>query len=246
VKFRERIDKLLVIRGFADSTKRAAAMVMAGVILVDEQRVEKASQTFSPNSNIRIKGDRTESKYVGRGGLKLEEALNSFAISVSDLICLDVGSSTGGFSDCLLQNGARKVVAIDAGTNQLAWSLRNDPRMDVRENTNARYLKPEDFDKSFDLIVIDVSFISVAKIIPALMSLLNETGKVIVLIKPQFEAAKFEVGTGGIITDLALHERIVREINSFAEECGLRVGGVIESPILGAKGNKEFLALYEK
>src|SRR4026209_2366351 len=158
---RERIDKLLVERGLADSRTKAQAMVMAGVVLVDEQRVEKPSHQFDPNSSIRIKGsDDPSTRYVGRGGLKLEAALREFQIDVTGLNCLDVGASLGGFTDCLLQNGARHVVAIDVGHNQIDWRLRNDPRVEVREGVNARYLTPEDFPRKFDLVVVDVSFIS--------------------------------------------------------------------------------------
>jgi 23S rRNA (cytidine1920-2'-O)/16S rRNA (cytidine1409-2'-O)-methyltransferase len=219
-------------------------MVMAGVVLVDERRVEKPSESFSPKADIRIKGDSPESRYASRGGLKLEKALAEFSVSVDGMICLDVGASTGGFTDCLLQNGASRVVAVDAGTNQLVWSLRNDPRVEVREKTNARELKPEDLDTLFDLIVMDVSFISVTKILPALTPLLADGGRIIVLIKPQFEVGKGEVGKGGIVRDPEKHERVVREVNEFAESIGLAVLGLIESPILGAEGNKEFLALY--
>jgi len=241
---KERIDKLLHERGLADSRTKAQAMVMAGVVLVDERRVEKPSESFSPKADIRIKGDSPESRYASRGGLKLEKALAEFGVSVDGMVCLDVGASTGGFTDCLLQNGASRVVAVDAGTNQLVWSLRNDPRVEVREKTNARELKPEDLDTLFDLIVMDVSFISVTKILPALTPLLADGGRIIVLIKPQFEVGKGEVGKGGIVRDPEKHERVVREVNEFAESIGLAVLGLIESPILGAEGNKEFLALY--
>ena len=243
---KKRIDIMLHERGFADSRTKAQALVMAGVVLVDEKRVEKASESFSSDCRIRIKGETAELKYVGRGGLKLEEALHEFHIRPTKYICLDVGSSTGGFTDCLLQHGAKKVFAIDVGTNQLVWSLRNDPRVEARENTNARNLKPEDFDVHFDLIVVDVSFISVTKILPALMPLLKEDGQIVTLIKPQFEVGKGEVGKGGIVRDKEKHERVVSEVNEFAERSGLRITGLIESPILGAEGNKEFLALYEK
>lgn len=243
---KERIDKLLVESGFADSRAKAQALVMAGVVLVNEKRVEKSSENFTPDSKIRLKGNPSETKYVGRGGLKLERALEEFHICPSEYVCLDVGASTGGFTDCLLQRGAKKIFAIDVGTNQMAWKLRNDPRVEVRENTNARYLQPEDFEEKFDLIVMDVSFISVTKIIPALILLLKENGKIITLIKPQFEVGKGEVGKGGVIRDSEKRERVVSEINSFAEICGLKVSGVTASPILGADGNMEFLALYEK
>lgn len=243
---RERIDKILHEQGFAESRTRAQALVMAGVVLVNEQRVEKPSETFGPGAVIRIKGDSPAAKYVGRGGLKLGRALEEFHIRPSGYVCLDVGSSTGGFTDCLLQNGAAKVVAVDAGTNQMDWKLRTDPRVDVRENTNARNLLPADFDEPFDLVVMDVSFISVTKIIPALLPLLKEGGRLIVLIKPQFEVGRGEVGKGGIVRETEKHARVVSDVNSFCESAGLVVAGMIDSPILGAEGNKEFLSLYEK
>lgn len=219
---------------------------MAGVVLVNEIRVDKPSETFSPNAVIRIKGETPESRFVGRGGLKLQAALDEFQISPIGFVCLDIGSSTGGFTDCLLQNGAATVVAIDSGTNQLAWKLRSDPRVEVRENTNARALKPDDFDHAFDLIVMDVSFISVKKIIRALIPLLRDEGMLVVLIKPQFEVGRGEVGKGGIVRDPEKHDRVVSEINDFVVECGLKVGGIIASPILGSEGNKEFLGFYEQ
>ncbi|MCA1626140.1 MAG: TlyA family RNA methyltransferase [Acidobacteria bacterium] len=243
---KERIDKLLIEFGFVQSNAKAQALIMAGVILVNEKRVEKPSEVFSREAKIRIKGDSEENKYVGRGGLKLEKALLEFHIQLNECVCLDVGSSTGGFTHCLLQNGAKKVVAIDVGTNQIDWKLRNDPRVEVRENTNARYLKPEDFAEKFDLIVIDVSFISVTKIFPVLLPLLRDDGKIITLIKPQFEVSKGEVGKGGIVREKEKHKKVIATVNQFAERIGLRTSCVIDSPILGAEGNKEFLALYEK
>lgn len=241
---KERIDNLLVEFGFADSLPKAKALVMTGVVLVDEKQIKKSSETFPANARIRIKGDSATNRYVGRGGLKLERALEYFQIRTNGYVCLDIGASTGGFTDCLLQNGAKKVVTVDAGTNQIDWKLRNDPRVEVRENTNARYLKPVDFTQLFDLIVMDVSFISVTKILPVLVPLLEDAGEVIVLIKPQFEVGKTEVGAGGIVRDKAKHKRVVAEINFFAETCGLKNAGVIDSPIFGAEGNKEFLAIY--
>jgi 23S rRNA (cytidine1920-2'-O)/16S rRNA (cytidine1409-2'-O)-methyltransferase len=219
---------------------------MAGVVLVDEKRVAKPSESFKSDADIRIKGEGPESRYVGRGGLKLEAALREFNIDPAALVCLDIGSSTGGFTDCLLQHGAARVVAIDVGTNQLAWKLRNDDRVEVRENTNARSVNPAEFEAKFDLAVMDVSFISVTKLLPAILPLLTPIGKVIVLIKPQFEVGKGEVGKGGIVREPEKHERVVAEINEFVVELGLQVKGVLESPILGAEGNKEFLALYER
>ena len=243
---RERIDKLIVEQGLAESRTRAQALVMAGVVLVAERKVEKPSEKFERGATIRLKGASLESRYVGRGGLKLEAALREFHIDPTGYVCVDIGSSTGGFTDCLLQHRARRVVAIDSGTNQLVWSLRQDPRVDVREKTNARELMPGDFDTLFDLAVMDVSFISVTKIMAVIIPLLSEDGKIVVLIKPQFEVGRGEVGKGGIVRENEKHERVVREINSFAESLGLEIAGTIESPILGAEGNKEFLALYAK
>jgi len=242
---RERIDKLLVERGLAESRTKAQAMVMAGVVLVDEQRVEKPSHQFDTNSAIRIKGgDDPTTRYVGRGGLKLEAALREFQIDVHGLTCLDVGASTGGFTDCLLQNGANKVFAVDVGHNQIDWRLRNDPRVEVREGVNARYLTPEDFPHRFNLVVMDVSFISVTKVLPAIVPLLAPNGSIITLIKPQFEVGRGEVGGGGVVRDQAKRLRVVEEVNNAARALGLDVINVIESPITGAEGNVEFLALY--
>ena len=244
---RERIDKLLVERGLVSSRTKAQAMIMAGAVLVEEQRVEKPSDLISPDAQVRIKdADDPAARYVGRGGVKLEAALRHFAIDVQGLLCLDVGASTSGFTDCLLQHGARKVVAIDVGHNQLDWRLRNDPRVASREGVNARYLQPEDFDAPFDLATIDVSFISATKVLPAVVSLLTETGRVVTLIKPQFEVGRGEVGRGGIVSDPQQHARVVAEVNAAARELGLTVIGVIESPIQGAEGNREFLAAYER
>ncbi len=243
---KERIDKLLVEREITESLTKARALIMAGAVLVNEKRIEKPSEIFPLESRIRIKGDSAENKYVGRGGLKLEKALQEFHICIDEYVCLDVGSSTGGFTDCLLRHGAEKVVAVDAGTNQIDWKLRNDSRVDVRENTNARYLKKEDFEKNFDLIVMDVSFISVTKILPALLPILKDNGKIITLVKPQFEAGRGEVGAGGIVRDAEMHKKITAKINHFAEKIGLKTLGLIESPILGTSGNKEFLVLYGK
>ncbi len=243
---KERIDKLLVERGLADSRTKAQALVMAGVVLVNDRRVEKSSESFAFGDTIRIKGESAESKYVGRGGLKLEAALIAFEVDPTGFNCVDIGASTGGFTDCLLQHGARRVTTIDVGTNQLVWSLRTDPRVDARENVNARSLQPGDFDTAFDLAVMDVSFISVTKIIASIVPLLTGNGQVIVLIKPQFEVGRGEVGKGGIVRESDKHARVVAEVNSFAESIGLSVKGTIDSPILGAEGNKEFLALYAR
>lgn len=239
-----RIDDLLLERGLAESKAKAHAIVLAGIVLANEQRVEKPSEKFVENTKIRLKHDLEKSKYVGRGGLKLEKALSEFHIRLNEYVCLDIGSSTGGFTDCLLQSGAKKVFAVDSGTNQLDWKLRNDERVEVRENTNARYLKPEDFNEKFDLITMDVSFISVTKILPALKELLNKNGKIIVLIKPQFEVNKEDVEAGGIVKSSEKHKEVIEKINYFAENIGLKFMQITDSPILGMEGNKEFLAVY--
>ena len=244
---RERIDKLLVARGLVDSRTKAQAMVMAGAVLVNNQRIEKPSALVPKEAGIRIKGaDDPTSRYVSRGGVKLETALREFAIDVRGFECLDVGASTGGFTDCLLQHGARKVLALDVGHNQIDWRLRTDPRVEVREGVNARYLRPEDFAGQFDLAVMDVAFISATMVMPAIAPLLSESGRLITLIKPQFEVGRGEVGKGGIVREPEKHQRVVAEVNQAARELGLRVLQVIESPLRGADGNVEFLALYEK
>lgn len=243
---RERIDKLLVDRGLAESRTKAQALVMAGVVLVDEQRVKKPSDQFIIDAQIRVKhADDPASRYVGRGGLKLEAALREFQLSVQGATCLDVGTSTGGFTDCLLQNGAQKVFAIDVGHNQIDWRLRNDPRVEVREGVNARYLQPEDFPVKFDLAVVDVSFISATKVLPAIVPLMLPEGSIVTLIKPQFEVGRGEVEGGGIVRDAAKRAQAVETVNNAAKGLGLTVAGVIESPIQGAEGNIEFLALYK-
>ncbi len=241
---KQRIDRILTERKLAATLPEANALVMSGVVLVNEKRIEKSSEMFAEEVSVRIKGAENKSKYVGRGGLKLEKAITEFHICPTGYICLDVGSSTGGFTDCLLQIGARKVIAVDAGTNQLDWKLRKDNRVEVRENTNARHLKPENFTEKFDLIVMDVSFISATKILAALPNLLTEDGQLIILIKPQFEVRRSEVGTGGIVSDPQKHLEVIEKVNVFAESVGFFVKGLIESPIAGMEGNKEFLGFY--
>ncbi len=213
---RERIDKLLVDLGLAESRTKAQAMIMAGVVLVDEQRVDKPSQQFDTNSSIRVKGgDDPTSRYVGRGGLKLEAALREFQIDVEGLVCLDVGASTGGFTDCLLQHGAKKVVAIDVGHNQIDWRLRNDPRVEVSEGVNARYLQPEDFSQQFDLAVMDVSFISVTKVLPAIVPLiLREWRNHYAHQSRSLKSAGERLGAVELCATLAKRLRVVEEVNA--------------------------------
>jgi 23S rRNA (cytidine1920-2'-O)/16S rRNA (cytidine1409-2'-O)-methyltransferase len=237
---KERLDKLLVDRGLAESRTRAQAMILAGEVLVDNQRSDKPGHSIPTTVEIRIKSEPL--KYVSRGGLKLEAALSEFHIDPGGKGCVDIGASTGGFTDCLLQHGAASVWALDVGHNQLAWKIRQDTRVVVRDGINARSLRPEDFPELFELATVDVSFISLTKILPSLASIVVPGADVIALIKPQFEVGKGEVGKGGIVTNPAQHRRVVAEVIAAAEAVGLDLRAVIDSPILGAEGNREFLA----
>jgi 23S rRNA (cytidine1920-2'-O)/16S rRNA (cytidine1409-2'-O)-methyltransferase len=236
---KERVDKVLVERGLVASRTRAQALILAGQVLVREQRVDKPGQLIDPTAEIRIKGETL--RYASRGGLKLEAALREFNIDPDGKNCLDVGASTGGFTDCLLQHGAERVWAIDVGHNQLVWRLRQDPRVVTLEGVNARNLNPGQFPVRFDLATIDVSFISLTKILPAVRDCLTDAAACIALIKPQFEVGKGEVGRGGIVSDRAQHRRVLVEVVKAASEIGLSAVGLIESPIQGAQGNREFL-----
>lgn len=236
---KERLDKLLVARGLASTRSRAQAMIIAGQVLVDEQRVDKPGRMTDERASIRIKGETQP--YVSRGGLKLEAALQRFNIDPSDKTCIDIGASTGGFTDCLLQHGAKRVWAVDVGHGQLAWAIRQNPRVAVVEGLNARYLTPDRFPALFDVAAIDVSFISLTKILPALAAIVRLGADVIALIKPQFEVGKGEVGRGGLVTDKAKQRRVVEEIAGFAASIALAPLDLIESPLLGAEGNREFL-----
>lgn len=241
---KERLDQALVKRGLFESREKAQRAIMAGIIRVNSQPAAKASDKVAPEDVL----EATEAeKYVSRGGLKLEKALQHFGIDVKGLTAVDLGSSTGGFTDCLLQNGVAKVCAVDVGKGQLAWKLRNDPRVVVMEQTNARDLAPSHFPQLFDLAVIDCSFISLRKILPAAVAIVRRGGKIVALVKPQFEAGKAEADRGaGVITDPAIHQRVLKEVEEFvAAQGGLRWVGAIESPLLGPAGNKEFLALIE-
>jgi 23S rRNA (cytidine1920-2'-O)/16S rRNA (cytidine1409-2'-O)-methyltransferase len=236
---KQRIDKLMFERGLVESRTRAQALILAGKVVVREQRIDKPGRLIDTDAEIRIKGDAL--RYAGRGGLKLEEALREFIIDPTGKNCIDIGASTGGFTDCLLQHGAARVWAVDVGHNQLAWSLRQDPRVVMLEGVNARNLTPEQFPLQFDLATIDVSFISLTKILPALLPCLTNNADCIALIKPQFEVGKGEVGRGGIVTEPAKHRRVLTEIKDAALGIGFHPVGLIESPILGAEGNREFL-----
>jgi 23S rRNA (cytidine1920-2'-O)/16S rRNA (cytidine1409-2'-O)-methyltransferase len=236
---KERIDKLLVERGFAESRNRAQSLVMAGQVLVGNQRIDKPGHLVEATAEIRIKGEAP--RYVSRGGLKLEAALSRFAVDPRGKNCIDVGASTGGFTDCLLQYGAARVWAVDVGHNQLAWRIRQDPRVEVIEGLNARNLNERPWPVKFDLATIDVSFISLTKILPALVEVITEEADCVALIKPQFEVGKGEVGKGGIVSDPVKHRRVLTEITDYCGHAGLSVVDLIESPILGAEGNREFL-----
>jgi 23S rRNA (cytidine1920-2'-O)/16S rRNA (cytidine1409-2'-O)-methyltransferase len=243
-----RLDQALVERGLCASREKAKRLVLAGQVRINTQPACKPSDPVRPADTLTLDaGD----KYVSRGGHKLEHALRHFRLDVTGLVALDLGASTGGFTDCLLQNGTARVFAVDVGQGQLAWKLRQDPRVTVMEKTNARHLKREQMPEPFapaDLSVIDCSFISLQKILPPAIALLKSDGKIVALIKPQFEAGKAEVDKGrGVITDAAVHERVLAELQAFViAQPGLGWRGVTESPLLGPAGNKEFLVLIEK
>ncbi len=237
---KERLDVLLVQKGLCESRERAKSSIMAGLVYVNGERADKAGSSYAIDVDIELKGNLNP--YVSRGGLKLEKAIQQFGIDLEGKQAIDVGASTGGFTDCMLKNGAAKVVAIDVGYGQLAWVLRNDGRVINKERTNIRYVKPEDIGITADFASIDVSFISLKKVLPAVRALLHqEKGEVLCLIKPQFEAGRDEVGKHGVIRDTAIHERVVEEVISFALSIGFRLKGVTYSPIKGPEGNIEYL-----
>lgn len=241
---KERADSLLVSRGLCDSREQAKRLILAGEVLTGTTVVAKPSTKLTTDVELTVKD---KPKFVGRGGLKMEGALDVFRIDPTDMTCLDVGASTGGFTDCLLQRGAAKVHAIDVGTNQLVWKLRNDPRVVVKEKFNARYMTPDDIGESIDLAVTDVSFISLTKILPPMFATLRPDGQIICLIKPQFELAREDISKGGIVRDPELHQRAVDKIHHFVtEDLGHTWIDCIDSPIKGTDGNKEFLALLCK
>lgn len=236
---RTRLDSLLVERGLVESREKAQALILAGEVLADGQKVTKAGHKISTQAQIRLLGRKT--RFVGRGGEKLEGAMERFDIDVRDKVCLDVGASTGGFTDCLLQRGARKVYAIDVGRAQLHWNIRQDPRVVVREKVNARYLNEETIPERVDFVCCDVSFISATLILPALIPLMTPAAEMVVLVKPQFEVGKGEVGKGGIVRDPVLHEKAIDKLRNALEDLGFHDLQTMDSPILGAEGNKEFL-----
>ena len=233
-----RLDLLLVDRGLVASRERARALILAGAVLVNEEPVDKAGALIAEGTDVRIRGE--DHPYVSRGGVKLKGALDTFGIRVEGLSALDVGASTGGFTDCLLQEGARKVFAVDVGYGQIAWKLRNDPRVVLFERTNIRHFQGVGVEEPVDIAVIDTSFISLRLVIPSVLQFVREGGTILALVKPQFEVGKGEVGKKGVVRDPAVHLRVVGELAAFFAEQGLSVRGTCESPLTGPEGNKEF------
>jgi 23S rRNA (cytidine1920-2'-O)/16S rRNA (cytidine1409-2'-O)-methyltransferase len=241
---KERLDKMLVDRGLVPSRERARSLILAGQVVVDDHRVDKAGTRFAEDATIRLKG--ADIPYVSRGGLKLEKGLDCFALDLQGRTAIDVGASTGGFTDCLLQRGVARVYAVDVGYGQLAWKLREDSRVINLERCNIRELTPEQLDEVPSLAVIDASFISLAKVLPPTLELLSAEAWIIALIKPQFEVGRGKVGKGGVVRDEKLQQQVVEEIRQLAIRLCCRVIGVEESPILGPKGNREFLICLQK
>lgn len=241
---KERLDKLLVQQGLVASRERARALILAGKVVVDDHRVDKAGVKVAVDAQIRLKGE--DLPFVSRGGLKLAKALDEFPVEVAGVVAIDVGASTGGFTDCLLQQGAAKVYAVDVGYGQLAWKLREDSRVVNLERCNIRHLSADELKPLPSLAVIDASFISLSKVLPNTLNLLTESADIVALIKPQFEVGKGLVGKGGVVRDASLHEKVLADIQTLAHELGCRVIGVTESPILGPKGNREFLICLHK
>ncbi len=236
---KQRLDKLMVERGLAPSREKAQALIMAGQVVVGDHAAQKAGQQVTDAVEIRIKGEVMP--YVSRGGLKLAQGLDAFEIDPAGRIAIDVGASTGGFTDCLLQRGAKRVYAVDVGYGQLAWKLREDARVVVMEKTNIRHLQPEQLEPLPDLAVIDASFISLNLVLPPTLALLTRPAEVVALVKPQFEVGKGAVGKGGIVRDPKLHEEVLASMERLAAELGAELLGICDSPITGADGNREFL-----
>ncbi|MBW2108254.1 MAG: TlyA family RNA methyltransferase [Deltaproteobacteria bacterium] len=237
----QRLDVLLVQRGLVQSRQRALALILAGQVFVDGRRLTKAGTRVRKEADIRISGG--DIPYVSRGGIKLEAALKAFGLDVSGWRCLDVGASTGGFTDCLLQHGAAHVTAVDVGYGQIHWNLRNDPRVTLLERTNIRHLNPDTLASLVDLACIDVSFISLKIVVPVVMRCIKPAGRIVCLIKPQFEVGKGLVGKGGVVRDENMHKAVIKDLTETFFQRGLRRLALTPSPILGAKGNREFLAL---
>lgn len=242
---KERLDVLLVNQGLATSREKAKAVIMSGDVYVNGQKEDKAGTMFDPEKvKIEVRGEKL--KYVSRGGLKLEKAIASFKIELKDFICMDIGASTGGFTDCMLQNGAKKVYSIDVGHGQLAWSLRNDERVVCMEKTNFRYVTPADLSDTPDFASVDVSFISLTKILEPAIMILREHARMVCLIKPQFEAGREEVGKKGVVKDKAVHASVIDKVIEYAKSIGFSVLGLDFSPVKGPEGNIEYLLFIEK
>ena len=241
---KERLDVLLTERGFFDSREKAKAVIMAGEVFVNGQREDKAGSKLDREAEIEVKGKVL--KYVSRGGLKLEKAVEVYGLDLMDKTCIDIGSSTGGFTDCMLQNGAAKVYAIDVGTNQLAWKLREDKRVVSMEKTNIRYVTEEDIPEKADFASVDVSFISLTKVLPAAVNLLKDEAYMVCLIKPQFEAGREKVGKKGVVRDFAVHKEVIELVINFAIGLNFFIKGLTFSPVKGPEGNIEYLLYMQK
>ena len=241
---KERLDVLLVKRGLAVSREKAKAVIMAGIVYVENQKEDKAGSMFPDTVKIEVRGNTL--KYVSRGGLKLEKAMNHFGVTLDKKVCMDVGASTGGFTDCMLQNGAVKVYAIDVGHGQLDWKLRNDERVVCMEKTNIRYVVPDDLQEPAYFSSIDVSFISLTKVLLPVYHLLKDNGEVVCLIKPQFEAGREKVGKKGVVRDPAVHEEVIDKVIAYAKSIGYAVRHLEFSPIKGPEGNIEYLLHIQK
>lgn len=241
---KKRLDVLLVERGLAPSRERAKAYIMEGKVFVDEQREDKPGSNFDEKARIELHGKKLA--YVSRGGLKLEKALKTFPIDLNGTVCMDIGASTGGFTDCMLQNGAAKVYSVDVGYGQFDYSLRNDPRVVVMERTNVRYMKPGVIDDVLDFASCDVSFISLTKVLPAVFPLMSPTASMVCLIKPQFEAGRENVGKRGVVRDPKVHKQVISDVFGFTEGIGYRIKGLTFSPIKGPNGNIEYLMYISK
>ena len=241
---KKRLDVLLVEQGLADSREKAKAIIMSGIVYVDNNKEDKAGTTFEETAKVEVRGNTL--KYVSRGGLKLEKAMNNFGVTLDGKVCMDVGASTGGFTDCMLQNGAVKVYSVDVGHGQLAWKLRNDERVVCMEKTNIRYVTPEDIDDRVEFASIDVSFISLTKVLPAVKELMPENGEIVCLIKPQFEAGREKVGKKGVVRELSTHIEVVQMIVDYVRNNGFRTLDLSYSPIKGPEGNIEYLLYMTK
>ena len=236
---KERLDVLLVKKNLAESREKAKAVIMAGIVYVDDQKEDKAGSMFEETAKIEVRGSTL--KYVSRGGLKLEKAMTHFGVTLDQKICMDVGASTGGFTDCMLQNGAVKVYSVDVGHGQLAWKLRNDPRVVCMEKTNIRYVTPEEIPDKIQFVSIDVSFISLTKVLGPVKALMEPDGQVVCLIKPQFEAGREKVGKKGVVRERSVHLEVIRMVAAFAGSIGFEVLHLEFSPIKGPEGNIEYL-----